>query len=139
MRPGFFTASAMATPAPARAEKFVAYFCASSNRRLGFGLDLDQQQKAIVSYLDSRRCELVETFTEATRGRYGRRPELERALLICKSERATLIVATFGPTLRNLGFLMTIVGSGVACAAADRPHIMKLNADFGAVFAEYWR
>jgi hypothetical protein len=127
------------TPAPANAEQFVAYFCASSNRRVGFGLDLEAQQKAVFSHLDSHRCELVASFTEAMRGRYSRRPELERALLLCKVQRAALIVATFGPIFRNLGFFMTIIGSGVACAAVDNPHVVKSTSDFGAVFAEYWR
>ncbi|HUC51655.1 MAG TPA: hypothetical protein VMA30_19905 [Xanthobacteraceae bacterium] len=117
----------------------MTYFCAGSDRRTGFGLDLGEQRKAVFEYLDSRSGELVASFTEVTRGRYGRRPELERALVICRSERAALVVATFGPIFRNFRFLMAVVGSGVACAAADRPHAVKLSSDFGAVFAEYWR
>jgi hypothetical protein len=131
--------TAAATPAPRSAEKVVAYFCASSNPRVGFGLDLDTQQKAVFRYLDTQCCELVASFTEATRRRYSRRPELERALQICKSERAALIVATFGPIFRNLGFLMTIMGSGVACVAASGPHVVRLTSDYRAAFAEYWR
>jgi Resolvase, N terminal domain len=137
MHPGPFAATA--TPAPTSAEKFVAYFCAGSDRGVGFGLDLEEQRKAVFEYLDSQGCQLVASFTEVTRGRYGRRPELERALVICRSERVTLVVATFGPIIRNFRFLMAVVGSGVACAAADRPHVAKLTSDFGAVFAEYWR
>lgn len=137
MHPGILTEPA--TPIEPRAGRFVAYYCASSNARIGFGLDLDAQQKAIGAYLDGQPGSLAGSFTETMLGRYSRRPELARALALCTSHRATLLVATFGPIFRNLGFLMTVARTGVACAAADTPHGVNSTSNFGTVFTEYWR
>jgi hypothetical protein len=131
--------SSFETPDSNAGRKFASYFCAGSNPQRGFGLTLEAQQAAVSGFLKRHRGELIKTFTEQPRGCLKRRPELEEALTVCKAERANLLVASLGPTFRNLAFFITIAGSGVACTAVDRPDTLNINPEFKALFAEFWR
>ena len=67
--------------------RFVAYYRVSTAEQGVAGLGLDAQQSAVRNYLDGGTWELVGAFTEVESGRKSARPELAKALALCKKRR----------------------------------------------------
>ena len=102
---------------PARPRAFVAYFRVSTERQGRSGLGIEAQQTAVAGYIaqTSAGARLVATFTEQESGKRIDRPELAKALAMCRAHRAALIVAKLDRLARNAHFLLSIVeGSGEA-------------------------
>ena len=60
--------------------KFIAYFRVSTDRQGKFGLGLEAQREAVMTYLNGGRWSLVDEFTEVESGKHSDRPELAKAL-----------------------------------------------------------
>ena len=73
--------------------KFVAYFRVSTDKQGKSGLGLEAQHKAVHDYLNGGTWSLVGEFTEIESGNRNERPELEKALTICKRQKAKLVIA----------------------------------------------
>src|ERR1700729_982546 len=102
---------------PARPRAFVAYYRVSTERQGRSGLGIEAQQTAVAGYIaqTSAGARLVATFTEQESGKRIDRPELAKALAMCRAHRGVLIVAKLDRLARNAHFLLSIVeGSGEA-------------------------
>jgi DNA invertase Pin-like site-specific DNA recombinase len=101
---------------PARPRSFVAYFRVSTERQGRSGLGIEAQQTAVAGYItQTGGGRLVATFTERESGKRSDRPELAKALAMCRAHRAALIVAKLDRLARNAHFLLSVVeGSGDA-------------------------
>ena len=64
--------------------KFVAYYRVSTKQQGQSGLGLEAQEKAVMDYLNGGDWKLVADFTEVETGKRADRPELEKALKLCK-------------------------------------------------------
>ena len=73
--------------------KFIAYFRVSTDRQGKSGLGLDAQREAVMNYLNGGRWTLVGEFTEVESGKKSDRPELARALAMCRLYCARLVIA----------------------------------------------
>jgi DNA invertase Pin-like site-specific DNA recombinase len=73
---------------PTHYGKFVAYFRVSTDRQGKFGLGLDAQSEAVLSYMNGGRWSLVADFIEIESGKRNDRPELDKALAACKKQKA---------------------------------------------------
>ncbi len=71
--------------------RLVSYARVSTIKQGISGLGLEAQQAAIDSYL--RGAKPVGEFIEVESGRKNDRPELMKALALCRKEKATLIIA----------------------------------------------
>lgn len=89
--------------------KFVAYYRVSTDKQQRSGLGLDAQKEVVRNYLNGGDWKLVGEFTEAESGKRTDRPELARALALCRVHNATLIVAKLDRLSRNAQFLKTVV------------------------------
>ncbi len=94
---------------PAHQGKFVAYFRVSTDRQGRSGLGLEAQRKSVLDYLDGGRWKLIAEFTEVESGKHNDRPELERALGVCKRQKARLVIAKLDRLSRNLAFIATLM------------------------------
>ena len=56
---------------------------------------------------------LIGEFTEVESGKRNKRPELEKALAVCKRQKAKLVIAKLDRLSRNLAFIATLMDSGV--------------------------
>src|ERR1051325_7039203 len=101
--------------------KFIAYYRVSTRRQGASGLGLEAQQSAVRDYLNGGRWQLVEEIVEVESGKREDRPQLARALDLCRAWRATLIIAKLDRLARNVEFTARLMNSGVEFVAVDSP------------------
>ena len=116
--------------------KFVAYYRVSTARQGRSGLGLDAQRQAVNDYLNGGRWSLLREFVEIESGKLNARPELEKALHLCKVTGATLVIAKLDRLSRNAAFLLTLRDSGAKFVAADMPEANHMMIGIMALVAQ---
>ena len=116
--------------------KYVAYYRVSTKRQGQSGLGLEAQKAAVQNQLNGGRWELLEEFKEVESGRNSRRPELKKAIELCKKKKAVLLVAKLDRLSRNLSFLATMMEGGIEFECCDMPGANKLTLQIMGVIAE---
>jgi DNA invertase Pin-like site-specific DNA recombinase len=119
--------------------KFVAYYRVSTVRQGRSGLGLEAQRKAVADHLNGGKWELVAEFTEVESGKRNDRPELARALDLCRKQKATLVIAKLDRLARNVHFISGLMQSGVDFVAVDMPQANRLTVHILAAVAEHER
>ncbi|HVU28348.1 MAG TPA: recombinase family protein [Verrucomicrobiae bacterium] len=102
--------------------KYVSYVRVSTSSQGVSGLGLEAQREAIARYLNSSNGSVVAEFTEIESGKRADRPQLAKAIELCKSAGYTLLVAKLDRLARNLHFVTTLQRSNVSFVACDNPH-----------------
>jgi DNA invertase Pin-like site-specific DNA recombinase len=108
--------------------KFVCYYRVSTDRQGRSGLGLEAQREAVQQRLNGGRWQLVAELVEIESGRRAKRPQLDAALVACKTHKAKLVVAKLDRLARNVSFLLKLIDSGVEVLFADLP---ELNGAMG--------
>lgn len=116
--------------------KFVAYFRVSTDQQGKSGLGLAAQRKVVIDYLNGGKWELVAEFTEVESGKRTDRPQLEKALAVCRLKGATLLVAKLDRLARNAHFLLGLEKAGVEFLCCDMPSANRLTVGIMAMVAE---
>jgi DNA invertase Pin-like site-specific DNA recombinase len=116
--------------------KFVAYYRVSTQKQGRSGLGLEAQRHAVAEFLDGGDWKIVGEFTEVESGKKSDRPELARALAMCRLHGATLVIAKLDRLSRNAYFLFGLEKAGVDFVAADMPNANRLTVHIMAVVAE---
>lgn len=117
--------------------KFVAYYRVSTDRQGKSGLGLEAQQKAVMDYLNGGAWTLVGEFIEVESGKRSDRPELAKAMALCKRHKATLIIAKLDRLSRKVSFISNLMeATGSRFVAADIPNAAPLELHMRAAFAE---
>jgi DNA invertase Pin-like site-specific DNA recombinase len=101
-------------------------------------LGLEAQRQAVQQYLKPRKWSPVGEFTEIESGKRNKRPELEKALAVCKRKKAKLVIAKLDRLSRNLAFIATLMDSR-EFVAVDNPHANKLTVHILAAVAQHER
>ncbi len=115
----------------------VAYYRVSTERQGQSGLGLDAQRSAVVAYAAGRP--LLGEFVEVESGRKDDRPELARALALCRQHKARLVIAKLDRLARSVAFISNLMVSGVDFLAVDMPEANKLTVHILAAVAEHER
>jgi DNA invertase Pin-like site-specific DNA recombinase len=123
----------------AHRSKFVAYYRVSTDKQGKSGLGLEAQRQAVEQYLNGGKWSLAGEFTEVESGKRNKRPELEKALIACKRQKAKLVIAKLDRLSRNLAFIAALMESGVEFVAVDNPHANKLTVHILAAVAQHER
>jgi len=76
---------------------------------------------------------------EVESGKRDDRPQLARALDLCRAWRATLVIAKLDRLARNVEFTARLMNSGVEFVAVDLPQANKLTIHILAAMAEHER
>ena len=118
---------------------FVAYYRVSTDQQSQSGLGLDAQIAAVQQHTERSGGELLDSFQEVESGKRSDRPELDKALKLCRHKKAILLIAKLDRLSRNLAFIANLIESGVEFVAADNPHANKTMLQMMAVFAEHER
>ncbi len=116
----------------------VAYYRVSTDRQGQSGLGLDAQRSAVAAFVAGRGGFIAE-FTEVESGRRNDRPELHRALDLCRERRATLVIAKLDRLARSVSFIANLMDSGVEFVAVDMPQANRLTLHILAAVAEHER
>ena len=116
--------------------QFVTYYRVSTDKQGRSGLGLEAQQAAVRNYLDAGTWELVGEFTEVESGRKSERPELARALALCKKRKATLVIARLDRLARNVHFISGLMEAKVKFVACDMPEATPFMLHIYAAVAQ---
>jgi len=116
--------------------RFVSYLRVSTARQGRSGLGLEAQRSAVKTYLDGGRWTLVREFVEVESGKRDDRPQLAKALHLCKVSGATLVIAKLDRLSRNAAFLLSLRDAGVKFVAADMPEANSTVVGIMAVLAQ---
>jgi DNA invertase Pin-like site-specific DNA recombinase len=117
--------------------RFVAYYRVSTDKQGRSGLGLEAQREAVQRYLNGGTWTLAAEVTEVESGKWNDRPELDRALGLCRLYGATLVVAKLDRLARNVAFISKLMESGVDFVAADFPQANRLTVHILAAVAEH--
>ena len=118
---------------------FVAYYRVSTERQGRSGLGLDAQRKAVADYLNGGSWTLAGEFTEVETGKRNDRPELAKAMALCRRRKAKLVIAKLDRLSRNVAFIAALMESKVEFIAVDNPHASKLTIHILSAVAEHER
>lgn len=103
--------------------RFVSYLRVSTDRQGRSGLGLDAQRATVAAHLNGGSWSLIAEFVEVESGRNADRPELARALALCRAHRAALVVAKVDRLARSQAFLSNLLTAGVDVRFCDLPQI----------------
>ena len=117
--------------------KYVAYYRVSTGQQDSSGLGLDAQRAAVRDYLATNPGRLVAEFSETMSGRKSHRPQLNRALSLCRIMRAVLVIARLDRLSRNVEMITRLMESGLEFVAVDFPHANRFTIHILAAVAEY--
>ncbi len=115
---------------------FITYHRVSTKRQGESGLGLEAQRDAISSYLVGGTGKLLNEFIEIESGNRKDRPELSKALELCKLTGSTLLISKIDRLARNVHFISSLMESGVDFIAADNPNANRLTVHILAAVAE---
>ncbi len=119
--------------------KFISYLRVSTARQGRSGLGLEAQRQAVAEYLNGGRWKLLREFVEVESGKRGDRPELDKALRLCRQTAATLVIAKLDRLSRDAHFLLGLEKAKVEFVAADMPQANRLTVGIMALVAEQER
>jgi DNA invertase Pin-like site-specific DNA recombinase len=111
----------------------------STDRQGRSGLGLEAQQSSVRNDLNGGEWVLIGEFTEIESGKHENRPELVKALEVCRHQKARLVIAKLDRLSLNLAFIATLMNSGVEFLAVDNPHANKLTVHILAAVAKHER
>lgn len=112
--------------------KYIAYLRVSTQRQGQSGLGLEAQRAII-----GQHCTAAAEFVEVESGKRSDRPALAAALLECRRQKATLIVAKLDRLARNLQFLTQLLASDVEIYFCDFPQANKLVLHVIGAISQY--
>jgi DNA invertase Pin-like site-specific DNA recombinase len=117
--------------------KYVAYYRVSTAKQGASGLGLEAQQEAVRSYLNGGDWSLVSEVIEVESGKRNDRPKLAEALRLCRTRKATLIIAKLDRLARNLNFISNLMEAKADFVAVDFPQANRLTVHILAAVAEH--
>lgn len=114
---------------------FVAYYRVSTQKQGASGLGIEAQKAAVAAHVKGGK--IVASFTEVESGKRSSRPELAKALRLCRVHRATLVIAKLDRLSRSVSFLASLLEGDVPLIAADMPAADRTMLQFMSVIAEH--
>ena len=117
--------------------RYVAYYRVSTAKQGASGLGLEAQQEAVRTYLNGGNWQLVAELTEVESGKRNDRPKLAEALRLCRTRKATLIIAKLDRLARNVNFISNLMEAKVEFTAVDFPTANRLTVHILAAVAEH--
>ncbi|WP_428673845.1 recombinase family protein [Reyranella sp.] len=116
--------------------RFVSYLRVSTDKQGRSGLGLEAQRKSVADFTHSGQWRQVAELIEVESGAKATRPKLSEALALCRSHRATLLVAKLDRLARDAHFLLGLAKEGVDFVAADMPSANRMTVGIMALVAE---
>ncbi|MCC3245219.1 recombinase family protein [Methylocystis sp. WRRC1] len=115
---------------------FVSYLRVSTDRQGKSGHSLEAQRAAVAGYLNGGSWTLINEFVEVESGKRDDRPELAKALALCRVHDATLVIAKLDRLSRDAHFLLSMQKAGVRFVAADMPFADNFTVGLMAMVAQ---
>ena len=119
-------------------QKYIAYYRVSADKQRITGLGLASQKKAVKNHLKDKYLPEFH-FKEVESGKSSDRPELQKALKLCKKEKATLIVAKLDRLSRDLHFITSLSKAKIKFICCDIPEATPLTINLMRALAQWER
>lgn len=125
--------------------EYVTYLRLSRDSKNGKNYGLEAQRRDLDLFLttfcpNSTRCVEIASFTEVQSGADDVRPELTKAIKLCKETGATLLVAKLDRLSRRVSFIATLLEvKELNFKVASMPHADKFQLHIYAALAEQER
>lgn len=119
--------------------KYIAYYRVSTKKQGASGLGLEAQKSTILNYIKPNDDVIYEEYTEIESGKVNNRPQLTKALDMCRLTGATLIVAKLDRLSRDQLFLSQFIAGDIPFVIADFPQANAFTLQIFAAQAEYER
>lgn len=120
--------------------QFITYFRVSTKEQGKSGLGLDAQERDVELFLNNYAevpWEIAGTFTDVLSGANNDRPELARALDLCRKTGGTLLVSKLDRLSRKASFLTALFDDPkVKLRVASMPNADKFQLQIYAALAE---
>lgn len=120
-------------------QKLVAYVRVSTDKQGRSGLGLEAQEAAVDGYAAAHNNDIIARFVEVESGKRNDRPELAKALAVCRKHKATLVIAKLDRLARNVAFIASVMEGNVDFVAVDMPSATRLTIHILAAVAEHER
>jgi Resolvase, N terminal domain len=117
-------ASSSSRRRPRRVTRFVVYLRVSTLRQGASGLGIEAQREAVARHVASTGGRILAEVVETESGKQSTRPELARALAVCRGHRTTLLIAKLDRLARNVQAAATVT----VALVANRP-AMRITRD----------
>ncbi|KAA6329414.1 DNA-invertase hin [termite gut metagenome] len=114
--------------------KYIVYYRVSTKKQGLSGLGLEAQRTIVENYIKNNT--VIAEFTEIETGKSANRPQLNNALVACKQNNATLIVAKLDRLARNLHFITSLQNANVDFICCDMPTANRLTIHIISAIAE---
>jgi DNA invertase Pin-like site-specific DNA recombinase len=118
------------------ARKFVSYLRVSTDKQGLRGLGIAAQRQAVLNHLDGGAWTLAAEYVEVETGKRSDRPELAKAIALCKKLKATLMIARLDRLARNVAFISSLMERKVPFVACDMPNATPFMLHIYAAVAE---
>jgi hypothetical protein len=109
------------------ARRYVAYYRVFTAQQGQFGFGVEAQRAAVQDYVAANPGFLVAEFSEIMSGRKDSRPELAKALSICRIAHAMLVIARLDRLSRDVEMIARLMESGLEFVAVDFPHANRFH------------
>ncbi|QCR00083.1 resolvase [Brevundimonas sp. SGAir0440] len=119
--------------------KFVTYYRVSRASQGIEGLGMEAQKRAVDAYLNGGQWEVVASFEEVESGGKDDRPEMFKAIAMCKATGAKLLIAKLDRLSRDVHFLSGLEKAGVEFVACDMPTANRFTVHIMAAVAQQER
>jgi DNA invertase Pin-like site-specific DNA recombinase len=115
---------------------FILYFRVSTKKQGESGLGLEAQRTAVGRFTATEDATVLDEFVEVESGKKSKRPQLAKAISMCKAHGAILVVAKLDRLARNVAFTSALMDSGIEFVACDMPYANRLTIHILAAIAE---
>ena len=115
--------------------RYVAYYRVSTVQQGQFGFGIEAQRAAVQDYLAAHPGFIVAEFSEVMSGRKDSRPELAKALSMCRIAHAVLVIAR-SRLSRNVEMISRLLESRLEFVAVDFPQANRFTIHILAAVAE---
>lgn len=105
--------------------KAVGYFRISGKDGALMRSSLEEQRQALRAHAEERGLRLVEECVDYENGKRSGRPQFVRAVGLCKSGPAVLVIPRAGPLAKDPSFYVDLHVSGVDFAVLDMPELNR--------------
>jgi DNA invertase Pin-like site-specific DNA recombinase len=117
----------------------VSYYRVSTSKQGLHGLGMGAQRHAVANFINGGQAKLIGEFQEVESSKRKQRPELDKAITLCRRTGARLVIAKLDRLARNAAFVLNLRDRGVDFVCCDLPHANRLTITILAAVAEQER
>ena len=114
----------------------IAHLRVSKKRKDRRRYGLAAQRRDIIEFAKLHKYKIVGEFVERKSGLSYNRPEIERCLIECKRQNATLLIAKVDRLSRRLLFVATLMENKIPFIAVDKPYADEYDLHMEAANAQ---